>query len=58
MGKCRQKSIWLFLHSVMMLPGDSKILLSRAMPEIAREISSEESLDAMSIYAIVNPFSD
>ena len=58
MGKCRQKSIWLLLHNVMMLPGDGKILLSRAFPEIAREISSEESLDAMSIYAAVGSVFD
>ena len=54
--KCLLKSVWLFVHNVLMVgsPGAGKTLLARAMPGILPEMSIEESLDVTRIYSVAD----
>jgi predicted ATPase with chaperone activity len=59
MTKCQQKSVWLFVHNVLLLgsPGAGKTLLARTMPGILPEMSIEESLDVIRIYSVADQLS-
>jgi magnesium chelatase family protein len=56
MGKYLQKSVWFFVHNVLMVgsPGAGKTLLARSIPGILPEMSIEESLDVTRIYSVAD----
>jgi magnesium chelatase family protein len=56
MGKGQSKSVWSFVHNILMVgsPGAGKTLLARALPGILPEMSIEESLDVTRIYSVAD----
>jgi len=55
-GKYPPKSVWLFVHNVLMAgsPRTGKTLLARALPGILPEMSIEESLDVTRIFSVAD----